>query len=235
MVYIKDMVGCHPKKINHFNNLILYLYMKRELTNGSIIMRYKLLQISLVENLIAFLDECQEEALMEGQNTDSMQLVNFCNWAIKELLNAKEGIVNESDVKSFKNKKERYDKIDEKFFDWQLPDDMSEKEFDKMLNQFDAFLRGWEKEYNKKHPDKPAPERQKPFKPHIDDIMEWCSLEEVAEYLKDDPELTDEERFELYYDERERRKPEKKGLTYNQLLKGAGIKQSKPSDKKKKK
>ena len=42
--------------------------------------------------------------------------------------------------------------------------------------------------------------------------------------LKDDPELTDEERFELYYDERERRKPKEKGLTYNQLLKGAGIK-----------
>ena len=58
--------------------------------------------------------------------------------------------------------------------------------------------------------------------------MEYCSLEEVMEFLKDDPELTDEERFDLYYDERERRKPKKKGLTYNQLLKGAGIT---PSDK----
>ena len=47
--------------------------------------------------------------------------------------------------------------------------------------------------------------------------------------LKDDPELTDWERFELYYDERERRKPKEKGLTYNQLLKSANIK---PSDKK---
>ena len=52
--------------------------------------------------------------------------------------------------------------------------------------------------------------------------------DEVIEFLKDDPELTDEERFDLYYDERERRKPKNKGLTYNQLLKGAGIK---PSDK----
>ena len=53
--------------------------------------------------------------------------------------------------------------------------------------------------------------------------MEWCSLEEVEEFLKDDPELTDEERFELYYDERERRKPKQKGLTYKQLLKKSGV------------
>ena len=74
--------------------------------------------------------------------------------------------------------------------------------------------------------------QERPYKPHVDDIMEWCSLDEVAEFLKDDPELSDNERFELYYDERERRKPEEKGLSYNQLLKGAGIK---PSDKKNKK
>ena len=56
-----------------------------------------------------------------------------------------------------------------------------------------------------------------------------CSLEEIEEFLKDDPELTDEERFELYYDEREKRKPKpkEKGLTYNQLLKSAGIKNTK--------
>ena len=58
----------------------------------------------------------------------------------------------------------------------------------------------------------------------MDDVVEYCSLEEIEEMLKDDPELTDEERFELYYDERERRKPKEKGLTYNQLLKSAGIK-----------
>ena len=54
--------------------------------------------------------------------------------------------------------------------------------------------------------------------------MEYCSLDEVIEFLKDDPELTDQERFDLYYDERERRKPKEKGLTYEQLLKGANIK-----------
>ena len=53
--------------------------------------------------------------------------------------------------------------------------------------------------------------------------MEYCTLDEVIEFLKDDPELTDEERFDLYYDERERRKPKEKGLSYKQLLKQSGI------------
>ena len=78
------------------------------------------------------------------------------------------------------------------------------------------------KEYKNNSKKKPIQER--PYKPHRDDVMEWCSLEEVADFLKDDPELTDQERFELYYDERERRLPKEKGLSYNQLLKKSGIK-----------
>ena len=60
--------------------------------------------------------------------------------------------------------------------------------------------------------------------------MEWCELDEVIEFLKDDPELSDEERFELYYDERERRNPKNKGLSYDELLKKSGCKP--PSTKK---
>ena len=63
--------------------------------------------------------------------------------------------------------------------------------------------------------------------------MEYCTLEEIADFLKDDPELNDNERFELYYDERERRKPKEKGLTYNQLLKQSGITPSKGSKNRK--
>ena len=121
----------------------------------------------------------------------------------------------------------RWNKIDEKFFDWRGPPDMNDKEFDKMLNQFDAFLRGWEKEYNKKHPDKPTPDRQAFNPPHIEDVAEYMSLDEVKDYLLSDDELSDEEAFDLYYDERERRREKKTGLTYEQLLKGAGIKPSK--------
>ena len=85
-----------------------------------------------------------------------------------------------------------------------------------------------EKEYQKEHPNKPIQDR--PYRPHVDDVMEYCSLEEVADFLKDDPELTDDERFELYYDEREKRREKKSGLTYEQLLKKSGVKP--PSAKK---
>ena len=48
-------------------------------------------------------------------------------------------------------------------------------------------------------------------------------LDEIKDFLKDDPELTDEERFELYYDEREKRKERKNSLSYEQLLKKSGV------------
>tara|TARA_B100000700_G_C14728105_1_gene707044 strand:+ start:78 stop:689 length:612 start_codon:yes stop_codon:yes gene_type:complete len=201
-------------------------------------MKHKIIQIAIVENLICFLDEIQEEALMDSSLPDNKEKIRFCSWAIKKLLDAKDAIITihddkkDSDIEKIAN---RYDKIDEKFFDWKLPSDMSEKEFDKMLDQFDAFLRGWEKEYNKKHPDKPAPKRKQKFKPpHINDVAEYMSLEEIKEYLLDDPELTNEERFELYYEEyrREQQKKEDKkaargALSYDEMLKKLKILPSK--------
>ena len=192
--------------------------------------KYKIISEDLYKNLIEFLDEVQFDAAKENTNED-MHKVNFCSWAIEELLNSFDGYLkdkphNTSNGKSPKRKK-RDTYVDETFMDWNLPE-MSDEEYEKLVDSFDAFLRGWEKEYNKKNKSNPnkKPIQERPYKPHVDDVMEWCSLEEVEEYLKDDPELTDQERFELYYDERERRKPKEKGLTYNQLLKKAGIKPS---------
>ena len=189
--------------------------------------KYKLISEDLQKNLIEFLDEIQFDAAKEG-STEDMHKVNFCTWAINELLNGYDAILR--DARKNPNKKSREDYVDETFMDWNLPE-MSDEEYEKLVDQFDAFLRGWEKEYNKKHPKKKIKDRpKKEFKPEIDDVMQYCTLEEIEEFLKDDPELTDNERFELYYDERERRKPKEKGLTYKQLLKQSGIK---PPSKKK--
>ena len=192
--------------------------------------KYKIISEDLFKNLIDFLDEVQFDAAKEN-TTEDMHKINFCNWAINELLNSYDGYLR--DTKKNPNKKSRDQYVDETFMDWNLPE-MSDKEYEKLVDQFDAFLRGWEKEYNKKNKNNPKkkPIQERPYKPHVDDVMEWCSLEEVAEFLKDDPELTDNERFELYYEERERRKPKEKGLTYNQLLKGTGIKPYKKGNKK---
>ena len=189
-------------------------------------MKYKLLHLNVVENLISFLDECLETAISNGlEEAENRELVNFCQWGIKELASAKDGIISEGikDKEMQKKMDKRWDKIDEKFFDWKLPPNMNDKEFEKMLNQFDAFLRGWEKEYNKKHPNKPAPKRQPFNPPSIEDVAEYMSLDEVKEYLLADDELSDEEAFELYYDERDRRRAKKTGMSYEQLLKKSGV------------
>ena len=64
------------------------------------------------------------------------------------------------------------------------------------------------------------------------------SLKEIEDYLLDDPELSDYERFDLYYEERERlkkieeRKKEARGAqSLEQIMKDLNIK---PSDSKKK-
>ena len=185
-------------------------------------MKYKIIPDDIVKNLIEFLDEIQFEAA-KVNSTDAHHQVNFCNWAINELLNSynvmttKDFRKSKDDPKPPKRKK-RDDYIDETFMDWNLPD-MSDKEFEKLVDQFDAFLRGQEKEYlkdNKKK--KPKNKEGKEWKPRIEDVAQHCSLEEIRDMLLDDPELTDYERFELYYEEHERVKREKKFIFVYILL-----------------
>ena len=188
--------------------------------------KYKIITLDLQKNLVEFLDEIQFEAAKEA-DTDSMQKVNFCSYAIKELLNSYDGYLkdkpkNKSSDSPSKKSRDQY--VDETFMDWNLPE-MSDEEYEKLVDQFDAFLRGWEKEYNKKNPKKkPIKERPRFNKPSVEDVAEYMSLDEIKEYLLEDEELSNEEAFDLYYEERERRKPKEKGLTYEQLLKGANIK-----------
>ena len=127
--------------------------------------------------------------------------------------------------------KSRDQYVEETFMDWNLPE-MTDEEYEKLVDQFDNFLRAWEKEYNKKNKNNPKKQiKERPFKPHIDDVAEYCSLDEIADFLKDDPELTDNERFELYYDERERRREVEAGCTYEQLLKSNKLKPPKNKSK----
>ena len=188
--------------------------------------KYILIPKDLQKNLIEFLDEVQLEAA-KLNTTDNMHIVNFCSYAIEELLSGFDAKFRE---KKPPQKKSRDQFLDETFMDWNLPE-MDDEEYEKFVNQVDGFLRAWEKEYMKDNPKTPKePIQDKDYKPHVEDVMQYCSLEEVIEFLKDDPELTDEERFELYYDEREKRKPENKGLSYEELFKGTGVKP--PSAKK---
>ena len=190
--------------------------------------KYKIISEDLQKNLIEFLDEIQFDAAKEG-TTEDLHKVNFCNWAINELLNGYDAFIRDS--KKNPNKKSRQDYVDETFMDWNLPD-MTDEEYEKLVDQFDNFLRAWEKEYNKKNKNNPKKQiKERPFKPDMDDVAEYCSLDEIVDFLKDDPELSDHERFELYYDERERRREVETGCTYEQLLKSNKLKPPKNKSK----
>ena len=171
--------------------------------------KYKLIKEDTMKNLIEFLDEVQFDAATDG-STEDMHKVNFCNWAINELINSPEARIKDlKDSKPKKpRKKSRDDYVDETFMDWNLPD-MSDEDYEKLVDTFDAFLRGWEEEYYKNNPKK-KPEQERPFKPHLEDVAEYMSLEDIKEMLLDDPELSDHERFELYYEEHLRVQKEKK-------------------------
>ena len=186
-------------------------------------MKYKIIPMETIKNLIELLDEIQFDAA-KTQSPEDMQKINFCNWMINELLNGYDGI-DTSDVKE-----KRKNMVDEHFAEWQLPEDMTDEEFEKLISQFDSFLDGWDKEYKKssnKKSKKTTKKKTKPtFRPHIDDISEYMSLEEIKEFLLDDPDLTTEEAFDLYYDEHKRVQKEKERKqikSLNEIIKDLGI------------
>ena len=195
-------------------------------------MKYKIISVDIIKNLIEFLDEIQFDAAKEG-TTDDMHKVNFCNWAINELLNSY-NVVTTKDFRKSKDdpkkpkKKSRDDYVDETFMDWNLPE-MSDDEYKKLVDQFDNFLRAWEKEYLKNNPLKKPKDKSEEgeWKPRVEDVAQHCSLEEIRDMLLDDNELTDKERFDLYYEEHERVQKEKKikdSKSLNQILKKIKLK-----------
>ena len=187
--------------------------------------KYIIITKDLQKSLIEFLDEIQFDAAGDDDK-ESMHKVNFISWAINELLSGYEAYFPKD------SKKKRDDYVEETFMDWNLPE-MTDEEYEKLVDQFDDFLRAWEKNYLKDNPKKKSKQKRKTkekskeqskekFVPPFEDIAEYMSLEEIKEYLLEDDELTDDERFDLYYEERERVK--NKGLSYDELLKKSGLK-----------
>ena len=168
--------------------------------------KYKLIPEDIVKNMIDFLDEYQFEAAKESPTTnpEALHKINFCNFMINELLNSNDGFDNNQVVR-FKLKP-----TDNK---------VEDKDWDKILKSFDSFFKGWDIAY-KSSKDAPKENQKKPksktqdedWKPHLEDISEHCTLDEIKEFLLDDPELTDNERFELYYEEHRRVQKEKERI-----------------------
>ena len=147
--------------------------------------KYILITKDLHNSLIEFLDEIQFD-IAGNDDKESLHKVNFISWAVGELVNSFEAY--------FPKKKSREDYVDETFMDWNLPE-MNDEDYEKLVDQVDGFLKGWEKEYNKKNPKK-----------------------------KSTKELSNEEAFDLYYEEHRRVEDDKNSMSYDELLRKSGLK-----------
>ena len=64
---------------------------------------------------------------------------------------------------------------------------------------------------------------------HVQLPSKRLSLKEISDLLKADTSLSPHEKFELYYEEREKIKEDKNSFTLNEMLDSAGIDRSKNS------
>ena len=177
-------------------------------------MKYKIIPDDIVKNMIEFLDEIQFEAATSSKPED-LQRINFCNWIISELMNGLDGFDLEDgedkDSLSTGDLMDRWDKIDtyRKDLRMDFPEDMSEEEWKKLIQQFDSFIDGWDKEYKKSN---------------YRDKAKRNGLKKFLSELRIDHELTNKEKFELYYEEHKDLKKQEESKTLKEALKKAGLK-----------
>ena len=177
-------------------------------------LKYKIIPDDVVKNLIEFLDEIQFEAATNSK-PDDLHRINFINWMIGELMNGLDGFDLEDgedkDRLSTGDLMDRFDKIDtyRKDLRMDFPEDMSEEEWKKLIKQFDSFIDGWDKAYKESN---------------YRDKAKRNGLKKFLSELRIDHELTNKEKFELYYDEYRSLKKQDESKTLKQTLKKAGIK-----------
>ena len=177
-------------------------------------MKYKIIPDDIVKNMIEFLDEIQFEAAANNKQED-LHRINFINWMIGELMNGLDGFdledQDDKDRLSTGDLMDRFDKIDtyRKDLRMDFPEDMSEEEWKKLIQQFDAFIDGWDKEYKKSN---------------YRDKIKRNGLKKFLSELRIDHELTNKEKFELYYDEHKSLKKQAEAKSLRQSLKKAGLK-----------
>ena len=162
--------------------------------------------------MIEFLDEIQFEAA-SNNNPGDLQRINFCNWIISELMNGLDGFDMEdaSDKLSTGDLMDRWDQIESyrKDIGMDFPEDMSDEEWKKLIKQFDGFLDGWDKAYKESN---------------YKDKAKRHGLKKFLSELRIDHELTDKEKFELYYEEHRSLKKQEQSKSLNESLKKAGLK-----------
>jgi len=164
-------------------------------------MRYKIIDEELVESVIKFLDDIQFGTAEHGMQRSQVEIINMCSYFISELLNADE--VEHTDVED-EETKNNVDKI----IEFQIGD-IPDEDYEKMLKQFDSFFKNFKKEYHKSKSENKSNKK--------------LNLNKFKEELKKDKDLTNEEKFELYYDEYVKNKFKQKSRNLNSMLKEIGL------------
>ena len=164
-------------------------------------MRYKIIDEELVESVIKFLDDIQFGTAEHGMQRSQVEIINMCSYFISELLNADE--VEHTDVESEDTKND----VD-KLIEFQIGD-IPDEDYEKMLKQFDSFFKNFKKEYHKSKSENKSNKK--------------LNLKKFKEELKKDKDLTNEEKFELYYDEYVKNKLKQKSRNLNSMLKEIGL------------
>ena len=164
-------------------------------------MRYKIIDEEVVESVIKFLDDIQFGTAEHGMQRSQVEIINMCSYFISELLNADE--VEHTDVES-EDTKNDVDKI----IEFQIGD-IPDEDYEKMLKQFDSFFKNFKKEYHKSKSENKSNKK--------------LNLKKFKEELKKDKDLTNEEKFELYYDEYVKNKLKQKSRNLNSMLKEIGL------------
>ena len=177
-------------------------------------LKYKIIPDDVVKNLIEFLDEVQFEAAANNK-PDDLHRINFINWMIGELMNGLDGFdledPDERDKLSTGDLMDRWDEIDSYRKDLRMdfPEDMSEEEWKKLIKQFDSFIDGWDKAYKDSN---------------WRDKAKRNGLKKFLTELKIDHELTNKEKFELYYEEHKSLQKAEESKSLTESLKKAGLK-----------
>ena len=177
-------------------------------------LKYKIIPDEIVKNLIEFLDEIQFESAA-GNKPDDLQRINFINYLISELMNGLDGFdledQDEKDKLSTGDLMDRWDQIESyrKDIGMDFPEDMSEEEWKKLIQQFDKFIDGWDSAYKKSN---------------YRDKAKRNGLKKFLSELRIDHELTNKEKFELYYEEHRSLQKAEESKYLNEALKKAGIK-----------
>ncbi len=183
-------------------------------------MKFYVIDSELLNTLIdLMLESIETSSQLDSNSKDN---VMYFTWLYDELL----------ELPQIKNARKFAKENKDKILKNKTKDTLTDQEI-KMLHYLNQIMKATQKN------DKNLTDKQKHARNIIqeesekirNDISQHMSLDEIKEFLLDDNSLTPEEKFELYYqehdrikEEKRRKKEEKNSMSYDDMMKSLGIK-----------